>query len=223
MRIGVLLSGCGVFDGAEAYETVITLLALDRADATVRVMAPDVEQLHVVDHRSGQVVEGATRNVLTEAARLCRGEIEDVAGVFATDLDALVIPGGFGVAKNLCSFATEGADCTVQPEVERLVVDMLADQKPVGAICIAPAMMAAILKGLSKRGALTVGEGDGDGAVAAIEAMGSSHVECAVTEICEDPDLRLVTTPAYMSATRIRDAAEGIEKLVARVLELARS
>lgn len=221
MRIGVLLSGCGVYDGAEAYETVITLLALDRAGATARVMAPDVAQLHVVNHLTGQVVEGQTRNVLEEAARLCRGEIEDVAGVFETDLDGLVIPGGFGVAKNLSSFATDGPDCSVQPEVSRLVVDLLEAGKPVGAICIAPAMIAAILRDLKKRGRLTVGSGDGDGAVAAIEAMGCEHSACPVEDIREDEELGIVTTPAYMEARSIAQAAEGIEKLVARVLERA--
>lgn len=222
MRIGVLLSGCGVFDGAEAYETVITLLALDRAGATARVMAPDVPQLHVVDHRTGDVVEGESRNVLTEAARLCRGEIEDVAGVPADELDALILPGGFGVAKNLCNFAVDGPECEVQADVARLVADMLAAEKPVGAICIAPALIAAVLRDLERRGRVTVGAGDGDGAVAGIQAMGAEHVACAVTEICHDEGLRLVSTPAYMEAQSIGEAAEGIEKLVARILELAR-
>ena len=221
MPIGVLLSGCGVYDGAEAYDTVITLLALDRAGVEVRIMAPDVPQMHVVNHLTGQVLEGETRNVLVEAARLCRGDIEDVAGVFAAELDGLIIPGGFGAAKNLCDFASAGAECTVQPEVARLVVDLLTLKKPIWAICIAPALIAAILRDAKKTGRMTVGEGDGDGAVAAIQSMGCEHLDCPVEEYREDLELGLITTPAYMSAQRISEAAAGIEKLVARVLELS--
>lgn len=223
MRIGVLLSGCGVYDGAEIHESVITLLALDRAGASVRCMAPDVPQLHVVDHRTGAVVEGETRNVLTEAARICRGAIEDAAGVDPDELDALILPGGFGAAKNLSTFAVEGDGCSVDPAAARLVLAMLDAKKPVGAICIAPAVVAAILRDAGRTGQVTVGlaQGDNAGAGAAIEAMGVTHLACPVTEIRIDDALGLVTTPAYMEAGRISEAAEGIEALVARVLELA--
>jgi enhancing lycopene biosynthesis protein 2 len=225
MRIGVLLSGCGVFDGAEIYESVITLLALDRAGVEAVCMAPDVAQLHVIDHRTGQVMEGETRNVLTEAARICRGAVLDLAGVSVEELDGLLLPGGFGAAKNLSDFALEGAACEVLPEVARMVGGMLEAGKPVGAICIAPAVVAAVLRDAGRAGALTVGlaEGENQGAGEAIEAMGVTHLACPVGEIREDRDLGLVSTPAYMEAGRISEAAEGIEALVARVLELARA
>jgi enhancing lycopene biosynthesis protein 2 len=129
-KVGVVLSGCGVYDGAEIHESVITLLALDRAGAEVVCMAPDVPQMHVVDHRTGEVAEGETRNVLTESARIARGEIRDVKDVSADELDALIIPGGFGAAKNLCSFAVDGPECTIQEDVAKLVRDVVAKGKP---------------------------------------------------------------------------------------------
>lgn len=223
MQIGVLLSGCGVFDGAEVYESVVTLLALDRAGAQARCMAPNVEQMHVVNHLTGAVAEGERRNVLVEAARMCRGAVEDVALVDPNELDALLIPGGFGAAKNLSTFAVDGPNCQVQPDVARLVLAMLDAKKPIGAICIAPAMIAAVLRDAGRAGRLTVGLGEGEGAetVAAIETMGAEHLRCPVDEVREDLELGLITTPAYMEAGRISEAAVGIEKLVARVLELA--
>ena len=224
MQVGVLFSGCGVFDGAEIFESVLTLAALDRAGVEARCFAPDVEQLHVVNHLTGEVAAGESRNVLVEAARICRGEIEDLAGVDAAELDALLIPGGFGAAKNLSTFATEGPDCTVLPGVRDLVLAMLDAKKPVGAMCIAPAVVAAILRDAGRGGSLTVGLGAGDnaGAVADIEAMGAKHLSCPVDEYREDLELGLITTPAYMEAGSISEAAAGIKKLVARVLELAR-
>lgn len=223
LRIGVLLSGCGVYDGAEIYESVITLLALDRAGAEARCMAPDVEQMHVVDHRTGAVMEGETRNVLTEAARICRGDVVDLAGVSADELDGLILPGGFGAAKNLSDFALKGDACSVHPEVSRLVLAMLDAKKPVGAVCIAPAVVAAILRDAGRSGSLTVGlaQGENQGVGEAIEAMGITHAACPVTEVREDAELGLVSTPAYMEAGRISEAAAGIEALVARILELA--
>jgi len=225
MQVGILLSGCGVFDGAEVYESVITLLALDRAGVEARCFAPNVDQMHVVNHLTGDVVEGESRNVLVEAARMCRGQIEDVANASAEGLDALIIPGGFGAAKNLCNFAVVGADCAVQPDVTRLVLAMLGAKKPVGAICIAPAMIAAILRDAGLSSSVTIGLGRGDDAAsaAAIEAMGITHLACPVDEYREDEKLGLVTTPAYMEAGRISEAAAGIEKLVARVIELVRA
>ena len=146
VRVGVLLSGCGVFDGAEIHEAVLTLLALDIAGAEIVCMAPDMDQMHVINHLSGKPVEGATRNVLVEAARIARGQIRDMAEVNVTNVDALIFPGGFGVAKNLCTFATEGPGCSVNPEVSRLVGRMHEAGKPIGFVCIAPAMAANTLQ-----------------------------------------------------------------------------
>lgn len=219
VRVGVLLSGCGVFDGAEIHEAVITLLALDRAGAEIVAMAPNVPQLHVINHLTGDVVAGETRNVLVEAARIARGNIRDVATVNPSELDALILPGGFGAAKNLCDFALKGPDCHVHPEVARVVQGVHQQGKPIGAICIAPALIAKLLGHEHPR--LTIGT-DKDTAQA-LEKMGACHEDCAVEGVVVDEERKLVTTPAYMLARSIAEAATGIEKLVAEVLRLVHS
>jgi enhancing lycopene biosynthesis protein 2 len=219
-RVGVLLSGCGVYDGAEIHESVLTLLALDRGGARAVCMAPNCDQLHVVDHKTGEPT-GETRNALIEAARIARGAIRDLSEVHAQELDALILPGGFGAAKNLCDFAVAGAGAKVHAEVARLLREMLAAQKPIGAICIAPAVLAAVLRDAGEGGELTIGT-DADTA-AALESMGVRHVPCAVGETCIDRQHGIVSTPAYMLAGRISEAAAGIDKLVGEVLELARA
>ena len=144
-RVGVVLSGCGFLDGAEIQEATLTLLFLDRRGAKVTAMAPNVAQMHVVDHAKGQPASGEKRNVLAEAARITRGAIADVKTVKASDLDALILPGGYGAAKNLCTFATEGVKLQVNPDVERLVRDMASAGKPIGFICISPVIAAKVL------------------------------------------------------------------------------
>lgn len=218
LRVGVCLSGCGVFDGAEIHESVLTLLALDRAGAEAVCMAPDVMQMHVIDHRDGRVT-GEERNVLAESARIARGEIRDIAEVRAGELDALILPGGFGAAKNLCDFATAGASARVQPDVSRLVREMLAARKPIAAVCIAPALVAAICRDAGIACELTIGT-DAETA-RAIEAMGSHHLACPVDEFRVDEEHRIVSTPAYMLAGRISEAALGIERAVRELLRLA--
>ena len=217
-RIGVLLSGCGVYDGAEIHESVITILALDRHNARTIFIAPDGEQLHVINHLSGEAVEGASRNIREEAARIARGEVKEISQIAAADLDALIIPGGFGAAKNLCDFAVKGKDCTVIPSVKRLVLEMHSAGKPIGAICIAPAMVAKIFEGSGISPTLTIGK-DQDTAEA-IVAMGAIHKECEVENFVIDRENKIVTTPAYMLAEHISQAADGIQKLVIEVLAL---
>jgi enhancing lycopene biosynthesis protein 2 len=215
-RIGVLLSGCGVFDGSEIHEAVLTLLALDRAGAEIVCLAPNVEQAHVIDHLT-QKETGEKRNVLVESARIARGEVKDLKDVRAADLDGLTIPGGFGAAKNLSDFAFKGQDATVLPDVQRLLSEMVAARKPVGAICIAPATLTRALS--DKKPEVTIGSDAGT--AAAIEAMGGKHKTCTVDMIHVDEANRIVSTPAYMLGPSIKNVAEGIEKLVAKVLELA--
>src|SRR5699024_1118430 len=216
MRVAVLLAGCGVYDGSEIYETTLTLLALDKANAAYQCVAPNIEQAHVINHATGDVVEGESRHVLEAAARLARGEVLDLAQADGKDYDALIVPGGFGVAQNLCDFAFKGADREMSPAVREVVRAFNTAEKPVGLMCIAPAM-TAWLCGEGAR--CTIGT-DKDTA-AAIEAMGALHEERAVDEILVDEDNKLVTTPAYMEATRISEAAQGIEKLVQQVLKMA--
>lgn len=214
-RVGVLLSGCGVFDGSEIHEAVLTLLFLDRGGASVRCMAPDVDQLHVIDHLTQQESD-ERRNVLAESARIARGDIQDVASVSAADLDALIIPGGFGAAKNLSDFAVAGPDATVHPQVQRLLEEMAGQSKPIGAICIAPATLTRALGARQPR--VTIG--NDVGTAAGIETMGGVHNDCVVEEICVDEKNRIVSTPAYMLGPGIKEVAVGIEKLVDRILAM---
>jgi enhancing lycopene biosynthesis protein 2 len=217
-KIGVLLAGCGVFDGSEIHEAVLTLLFLDRAGAEILCMAPDMDQLHVIDHATQSLSEGK-RNVLTESARIARGNLVDLAKVSAKQLDALIIPGGFGAAKNLSDFAVKGPDCKVHPQVQRILEEMFAAQKPIGALCIAPATVA---KALSKHHP-QVTIGTDVGTAAAIETMGGQHVQCKVDAIHVDLKNKIVTTPAYMLGPSIKNVALGIEKLVNKVVEMAQA
>ena len=213
-KIAVILSGCGVYDGAEIHESVITLLRLDQRGAQVQCFAPDIAQLHVINHLTGEEMPEA-RNVLVESARIARGNIKDIREASVDDFDALIVPGGFGSAKNLSTFAVEGAGCSVQPDVLALTEAFAEAGKPVGLICISPALAAKIYgPGVT----CTIGN-DADTA-AAMNKMGATHAECAVTDIVEDKARKLVSTPAYMLAQSISEAASGINKLVDRVLEL---
>jgi enhancing lycopene biosynthesis protein 2 len=214
-KIGVLLSGCGVFDGAEIHESVLTLLALDRAGAEIICMAPNVDQYHVINHLTQEMTD-EKRNVLVESARIARGEIKDLKDVDATQLDGLILPGGFGAAKNLSDFAVKGPEATVHPEVARILGEMTAAGKPIGAICIAPATLTKALS--DKKPEVTIGTDQDTGS--AIEAMGGRHIQCTVDMIHMDEKNNIVTTPAYMLGPRIKDVAEGIEKLVAKVVDL---
>ncbi len=216
-KVGVVLSGCGVYDGAEIHESVITMLALDRAGAEMVLCAPDKEQMHVVNHLTGEVSQGETRNVLVESARIARGSIRDIAEVSADEIDALIIPGGFGAAKNLSTFAVQGSDCEVDAGLARLIGDVHAQGKPIAAICIAPTILARVLGEEGPR--VTIGS-DLDTSEA-IEEMGATHVSCPVREFVVDEDRKLITTPAYMLAQSMSEAADGIEKTVAELLRLA--
>jgi enhancing lycopene biosynthesis protein 2 len=218
-KVGIVLSGCGVYDGAEIHESVITLLALDRAGAKIICMAPDMSQMHVINHVKGEPAAGETRNVLIESARIARGEIKNMKDVKAADLNALIFPGGFGAAKNLCTFAVDGVDCKVNPEVERLVKEMHGAKKPIGFICIAPAMAAKILG--SHQPKLTIGSDPGT--AQSIEKMGGKHVVCKVDEVAIDEVNRIVSTPAYMLGPSIAHVAKGIEKCVEEVLKMTKS
>ncbi|MCC5856084.1 MAG: isoprenoid biosynthesis glyoxalase ElbB [Idiomarina sp.] len=211
-KIAVLLSGCGVFDGSEIYETVITLLAVERNGATYQCFAPAIDQLHVIDHTAGEATT-EKRNVLVEAARLARGEIKPCAELNVNEFDALLIPGGFGAAKNFSDFAVNGQQAKVEPSVLEFCKAFASAKKPAGYMCIAPNLLPFVY-GQGVR--LTIGN-DKETAQA-LEALGAVHVNCAVDDIVIDEPNNLVTTPAYMLATRINEAATGIEMLVAEVI-----
>ena len=217
-KIGVVLSGCGVYDGAEIHESVITLLAIDRAGVQAVCMAPNVDQMHVVNHVTGEEAAGEKRNVLVESARIARGEIKDISTVKAEDIDALVFPGGFGAAKNLSSFAVKGENCDVHPEVLRLVKEFAAKQKPQAVLCIAPAMMAKIYEDAPKKPVLTIGNDKETSGK--IEIMGSRHQDCAANDFVFDAENKIVSTPAYMLGQSISEVAEGIEKTINKLVQM---
>jgi len=214
-NVAVILSGCGVFDGAEIHESVLTMLALEENGASYQCFAPDVPQHHVLNHITGDEMD-ESRNVLIESARIARGSVKPVTELKAADFDALLFPGGFGAAKNLCDFAFKGKDCQIQPDVLSAAKDFAQANKPLGFICIAPAMIPHVF---GEGASLTIGN-DADTADA-IEAMGGKHVTCPVDEFVMDEVNKVVSTPAYMLAGNISEAASGIRKLVAKVLELS--
>ena len=214
-RICVILSGCGVMDGAEIHESVIALLALSRAGAEVQIAAPNKPQLHVVNHTTNAVSEGETRNVLDETNRIARGTAVALSTIQASDFDAVFLPGGFGAAKNLSTFAVSGTEGTVDPQVRRVLHDFHQAGKPIGAVCISPAVVVLALQ----TGGVTIGADEGT--AGAIEQMGGQHTVCPVTEMHVDQENKLVTAPAYMLDASIADVAQGIDKAVHAVLELA--
>ncbi|TFH88372.1 isoprenoid biosynthesis protein ElbB [Billgrantia azerbaijanica] len=214
-QVAVILSGCGVQDGSEIYETTLTLLRLDQLGIGYRCFAPDIAQHHVIDHCRGEVAEGESRNVLVEAARLARGGISPLAELEADDFDAVILPGGFGVAKNLSNFAEAGNAMEPLEALVEPVREFHEARKPIGLMCIAPALAPKLLgPGI----AVTVGHDPG--VAGAISAMGGLHRSCGVEDIVVDFENRVVSTPAYMLATRISEAATGIFKLVDRIDEL---
>lgn len=214
-QVAVILSGCGVFDGSEIYETTLTLLRLDQLGIGYRCFAPDIAQHHVIDHRNGEVAPGETRNVLVESSRLARGEISPLNDLEADEFDAVILPGGFGAAKNLSTYAEAGSDMVVLDELVEALEGFRASRKPIGLMCISPVMVPRLLgQGI----AVTVGHDPGVSGV--ISAMGGLHRGCGVEDIVVDFENRVVTTPAYMLATRISEAATGIFKLVDRLDEM---
>lgn len=214
-KIGVVLSGCGVYDGSEIHEAVFTLLAIDRQGYEAVCMAPNSD-LSVINHLTRQET-GEKRSVLVESARIARGNIRDVKEVTAAELDAIIFPGGFGAAKNLCDFAAKGAAASVNPDVARLLKEMATAKKPIGAVCIAPAFIAAVL---GKEYSPTVTIGNDAGTAAEIDKTGAKHQVCPVTELVVDRKNKLVTSPAYMLAERISEVADGIDNCVREVVKL---
>jgi len=216
-KVAVILSGCGVYDGSEIHEAVLTLLAIDKAGAEAVCAAPDIPQQEVVNHLTGQPVPGETRNVLVESARIARGKIIPLNQLKVEDIDAVVLPGGLGAAKNLSDFAEKGPDCEVLPELADFLRRAHQAGKPIGFICIAPALAAKLFgqEGVE----VTIGTDPATAKV--IEQMGARHLTCNVRNAIVDRDRKIVTTPAYMLANRISEAEAGITKLVQSVLELA--
>ncbi|XP_032351291.1 glutamine amidotransferase-like class 1 domain-containing protein 3A, mitochondrial isoform X3 [Camelus ferus] len=224
-RVALVLSGCGVYDGTELHEASSILVHLSRGGAEVQIFAPDISQMHVIDHTKGQPSEGETRNVLTESARIARGKITDLAKLRAADHDAAIFPGGFGAAKNLSTFAVDGKDCRVDRDVERVLKEFHQAGKPIGLCCIAPVLAAKVLSGVE----VTVGHEQEEGGrwpyagtAEAIKALGAKHCVKEVTEAHVDRKNKVVTTPAFMCDTALHHVYDGTGAMVREVLELAR-
>jgi len=216
-RVAVILSGCGVFDGAEIHESVLALLALDRANAHITCAAPDIPQKRVVNHLTKQPAASETRNVLVESARIARGNIIPLSQLNVSEIDAIILPGGFGAATNLCDFALAGEKFGVNAEVAKVLQEAHKAGKPIGFVCIAPAIASKLFG--PEKVEFTIGN-DADTAKA-LQASGARHVNCTVHNIVVDRRLKIVSTPAYMLASRITEAEAGINKLVQAVLEMA--
>lgn len=216
-KVAVILSGCGVFDGAEIHESVLVLLALDRANAHIVCTAPDVPQRQVINHLTRQPVKSESRQVLVEAARIARGAIIPLDQLKIAGIDAIILPGGFGAAANLCDYAVRGPDFAVHPQVATVLRQAHQAGKPLGFVCIAPAIAARLFG--PEKVEFTIGT---DPATeSALQASGGKHIRCDVREVVVDRRLKIVTTPAYMLAQRITEAEAGINRLVAEVLALA--
>jgi enhancing lycopene biosynthesis protein 2 len=212
-KIAVVLSGCGVFDGAEIHEATLSLLAIARQGCEYEIFAPDIPQHHVINHITGEEMD-EKRNVLVESARIARGMILDLKKFDAEKFDGLLLPGGFGAAKNLSTWAFDAGDASVLPEVESAIQDMVSLKKPVGALCIAPVIMAKVLDGVK----LTIGVDEGT--IQALESIGATHVSTTHGEVVVDQKLKVVTTPCYMLDATIDQIADGAENVVKEMVGL---
>lgn len=210
-KFAIVLAGCGVYDGAEIHEATLTMLAISRQNAEYQCFAPDIDQAHVVNHLTGNEMN-EKRNVLVESARIARGNILSLADFNSSDYDAIIFPGGFGVAKNLCSFAFDGAYCSVNADVQKAVTEMFRAGKPIGALCISPVLISRIIGGAE----VTIG--NDPSTASAVETMGGKHIEANHGEVVVDKTNRIVTTPCYMLDANISQIAEGADNIVRTIL-----
>ena len=203
-KFAIILAGSGVMDGSEIHEATMAMYAVVKNGGVYEIFAPDIPQYHVINHLTGEKMK-ETRNVLVEAARIARGKIRPLSEFNAKDFDALLMPGGYGAAKNLSDFAFKGTGCTVHEEVAEAIKTMVQTGKPVGALCISPAIIACVLRDVE----VTIGK---DKATAeAIEAMGAHHVETSHGEVAVDKKYKVVTSPCYMLDATIADIANDAD------------
>ena len=228
VRTAVVFSGCGVYDGTECTEGVATLVALTRAGAEIKCFAPDVDQMHVIDHTKGEPMEGETRNTMIESARITRGDMAPLSTLSIRDFDAVIFPGGFGAAKNLSDFGVVGPEMQVITDVERILFEALATKTPLGLCCISPVLAAKVL-GTENGGpgaTLTLGKEGDDfpyaGSIGAAESFGNTVEHKDVNEICIDEKNSIVTTPAYMKNAAFHEVFDGVQEMVKAVLDKAK-
>ncbi|XP_066918114.1 ES1 protein homolog, mitochondrial-like [Clytia hemisphaerica] len=220
--VAVVLAGSGVYDGSEVHEASAVMVNLTRNNAEYKIYAPDVDQMHVVNHTNGEEMK-ETRNVFVESARIARGAIEKLDQLDSSKCDAVIFPGGFGAAKNLSNFAVKNAECTVNEQVEKVIKDFHSSSKPIGLCCIAPVLAARTIQGCE----LTMGQDDEQGgkfpyagACGAATAMGAKHINKNVDEVHVDATNKIVTTPAYMCDTKVHEIHDGVGKMVQEVLKM---
>lgn len=224
MKIGVLLSGCGVFDGSEIQEAVSVLIALDELGAEAVCLAPDIQQHHVMNHLKGEEMD-PPRNVLTESARIARGNIHSLAEIKSGDLDGLVIPGGFGAAKNLCTWAFDGPEADIDPQVATLIQELVTQHKPIAALCVAPVVVAKALEATGQKVSMTLGTTEGkspydiSGFHGGIERIGATAVNCELGDIVLDETHRIITSPCYMMEAGPAAILQGVRKACAQLVE----
>lgn len=214
MKAAVVLSGCGVYDGAEIHEAVMTLYAIDKNGGSYQIFAPNVAQHHVINHLTGEEMK-ESRNVLTEAARIARGKIKALTEYRTEEFDVLIFPGGFGVAKNLCTYAFDGPDCKVDRIVEKAIRDTHRAGKPIGALCISPVLIARIL------GDVTVTIGNEPATAADISRLGARHENRHHGEVTTDRNNLIVTSPCYMLNATVSQIAEDADAVIKALFELA--
>lgn len=212
-KFAVVLSGCGVFDGSEIHEAVLTLLAINKLGAEYKIYAPNFDQYHVINHYTGEVMS-EHRNMLVESARIARGEIIDLKELNPAKYDAVIFPGGFGAAKNFCDFAFVGSDCEVHPNIAKVIKEAHNAKKPIGALCIAPVLLAEVLNDIN----ITIGDEEETAKI--VESMGALHTNTTHGEVVIDKTNKIVTSPCYMLHSSITQIAEGTENAVKALMEL---
>ncbi|KAG8230644.1 hypothetical protein J437_LFUL010661 [Ladona fulva] len=222
-KVAVVLSGSGVYDGTEIHEACATLSHLTREGAEPICYAPDVKQMHVVDHVKGVQSEGENRNVMVESARIARGNIKPLSELKAANVDAVVFPGGFGAAKNLSDFAVNGDSCKLNSEVNHVLKDFHSAKKPIALCCIAPILAAKAIPGVT----ITLGKTDDGsgkwphaGAIEAATKMGAKVEMKHVNEASVDKKNLIVTSPAFMYDGKFHEVYDGIGVMIKTLMGL---
>ncbi|MDD4847660.1 MAG: isoprenoid biosynthesis glyoxalase ElbB [Bacteroidales bacterium] len=211
-KFAIILSGCGVFDGSEIHETVTTLLAIKKYKSDYQIFAPDYNQTQVINHITGQEMD-EKRNILIESARIARGNIKNLNEYQPENFDGIIFPGGFGVAKNFCDYAFKGVECQVNTEIVEALQKTIKAEKLIGAECISPVMIAAVLKGA------TVTIGTDSTTAMHIAALNGKHVNAQHDDVVYDPKFRLFTTPCYMNSQDILQVWESAEAMVKAMVD----
>ena len=214
-KIGLVLSGSGVYDGSEIHEATLCYYFCDKLGVAVEFFAPDIIQTETVNHLDGSILP-ESRNCLVEAARIARGNIKAITVDHVNHCDGLIFVGGFGAAKNLSDFAKKGEQCSVQDNISAVIRSFHSQKKPQGFMCIAPVLAASVIPNV------TVTLGIDQPMADKIEAMGANSRQALESDVVYDHDHLIYSTPAYMIDTSISAIAIGIEKLSQTVVDVCK-